>query len=72
MARLVSSALAAMLATVAVSSAYAGISLQGPRLSGIALQAPKSGRTAVSAVTLVTGETIALGRPSASSAAGRR
>ncbi|HEY1261739.1 MAG TPA: hypothetical protein VGF34_21020 [Stellaceae bacterium] len=62
MIRLVLAAVAAAsLATIATSSAYAGRSLQGTRLSGIAVQSLKYGRPAVTAVTLPLGETIELG-----------
>ena len=69
MARLVSMAMAAiLLTTAAIPSAYAGISLQGPRPSGIALQSLRSGWPTVIAVTLASGETIDLSGPPTSSA----
>jgi len=55
---------AAMLGTTAISSAHAGMTLQGPQLTGIALQSFASSRQVVTAVTLSSGETVVL-RPQA-------
>ena len=57
-------AAAAALAAAAVSTADAGMTLQGPQLTGIALQSLASNRPVVTAVTLRSGETVAL-RPQA-------
>ena len=54
----------AAICAAAISTAYAGASLQGPQLTGIALQSLASNRPAVTAVTLRSGETVAL-RPQA-------
>jgi len=50
----------ATLGAVAASTAYAGMNLQGPRLSGIALQSLAPTRPVVTAVTLRSGETVNL------------
>ena len=57
-------AAATMLAAAAISTADAGTTLQGPQLTGIALQSLASSRPVVTAVTLRSGETVAL-RPQA-------
>jgi hypothetical protein len=50
----------AALGTAATSTAYAGISMQGPLLSGIVLQSFESNQPLIAAVTLPSDETIDL------------
>jgi len=50
------------LAVAAASIAHAGVTLQGPQLTGIALQSLEPNQPAVIAVTLASGETIGLRR----------
>ena len=54
----------AALGAAATSTAYAGKTLQGAQLTGIAVQPLESDRPAVIAVTLPSGETVVL-RPQA-------
>ena len=56
---LAAAATAAVFAAAA-STANAGMSMQGPQLTGIALQSLASNRPVVTAVTLRSGETIDL------------
>jgi hypothetical protein len=58
-------AAAVVLATTATAVAHRGMSLQGPRLTGVALQFLASGRPDVTTVTLLSGETIELPRRAA-------
>ena len=55
-------ALAAMAtaALAAAPAAYAGSNLQGPRLTGIALESLEAGQPAITAVTLPSGEAVDL------------
>jgi hypothetical protein len=53
-------AVAALLGTAATASAHRGMSLQGPQLTGVALQSLASSRPAVTAATLPSGVTIDL------------
>jgi len=53
-------AVTAAFAAAAISTAHAGANLQGPQLTGIALQSLASNRPVVTAVTLRSGETVAL------------
>ena len=53
-------AAAAALGAAAVSTAHAGVSLQGPHLTGIAPKSLASDPPVVTAVTLRSGETIDL------------
>ena len=53
----------AALAAAATSPAYAGSSLNGPQLTGIALQSLTSNQPVVIAVTLPSGETVDLRHP---------
>ena len=64
MNKLARAAAATALAAVTVSIAHAGMSLQGPQFTGIELQSLASNRPVVTAVTLRSGETVAL-RPQA-------
>ena len=48
----------AVLCAAATSPAYAGIALNGPQLTGIALQSLASNQPVVTAVTLPSGETV--------------
>lgn len=50
----------AALGAAATSSAYAGMELQGPLLSGIALQSLESNRPIITAIVLPSGETVNL------------
>ena len=50
----------AALGAAAASSAYAGSSIQGPQLTGIALQSLASNQPVVTAVTFPSGETVDL------------
>ena len=50
----------AAVCAAAVSTADAGMSMQGPQLTGIALQSLASNWPVVTAVTLSSGETVAL------------
>ena len=50
----------AVLCAAAASPAYAGSNLNGPQLTGIALQSLASNQPVVTAVTLPSGETIDL------------
>jgi hypothetical protein len=50
----------AALGAAATSAAYAGSNLQGPQLTGIALQSLQSSHPAVIAVTLPSGATVDL------------
>jgi hypothetical protein len=50
----------AVLGAAATSSAYAGSNTQGPQLTGIALQSLESSQPVVIAVTLPSGDTVAL------------
>jgi hypothetical protein len=59
--QLASAAAVALLATIAASSACAGISLQGPQWNGIALQSLNSDRPSVIAATSSSGKTTELG-----------
>ena len=54
----------ATLGAVATSTAYAGMNLQGPQLTGIALESIQSNQPAVTTVTLRSGERVVL-RPQA-------
>ncbi len=51
---------AAALGLAATLSAHAGVRLQGPQLTGIALQSLASNHLVVTAVTLPSGETVGL------------
>ena len=53
----------AAVCAAAVSTANAGMSMQGPQLTGIAPQSLASNRPVVTAVTLSSGETVALRLP---------
>jgi len=58
-------AVAAALGVAAISTAHAGVNLQGPQLTGFALQSITTNQPIVTAVTLPSGETVVL-RPHAS------
>ena len=60
----VAAAAAAALGAAVTSTAFADFPLQGPQLTGIALQSFASSRQVVIAVSLASGETIVL-RPRA-------
>jgi hypothetical protein len=62
MNKLALAAAAAALGAAATSTAYAGSSLQGPLLTGIALQSLEDNQPVVTAVTLPSGETLDLRR----------
>ena len=51
---------AAALGAAATSTAYAGSNIQGPQLTGIALQALEAHQPVVTAVTLPSGDTVDL------------
>ena len=53
----------AVLGAAAASSAYAGIVLNGPQLTGIALQSLEANQPVVTTVTLPSGETVDLRQP---------
>jgi hypothetical protein len=63
--KLILAAAVAAIAATAIPSAFAGTTLQGPQLTGVALQSLVSGRPAVTAVRLASGETIGLNRHAA-------
>lgn len=50
----------AALGAAAASSAYAGSNLNGPQLTGVALQSLASNQPVITGVTLPSGETVAL------------
>ena len=50
----------AALGAAATSTAYAGSSLNGPQLTGVALQSLESNQPVVTAVTLPSGDTVDL------------
>jgi hypothetical protein len=54
----------AVLGAAVTSTAYAGINMQGPQLTGIALQSLETNHPVVTAVTLPSGEIVDL-RPQA-------
>jgi hypothetical protein len=54
---------AATTAALAATTAYGGMTQQGPQLTGIALQSLESNPPAITAVTLPTGETVDLRSP---------
>ena len=56
----VAAAAAAALCAAVTSTAFADFPLQGPQLTGIALQSFASSRQVVTAVTLPSGETVVL------------
>jgi hypothetical protein len=58
-------AAAAVSAAIAISPAFAGMGMQGPQLTGAALQSPALPRPVAVQVTLPSGEIIGLGRPAA-------
>lgn len=58
-------AAAAALGAAVAASAHAGVSLQGPRLTGFAAQSLPSGGPVVTEVTLRSGETVDLNRRTA-------
>jgi hypothetical protein len=58
-------AAAVLLGTGATASAHRGMTLQGPQLSGVALQSLASSRSVVTAVTFPSGETVKLHRRAA-------
>jgi hypothetical protein len=53
----------AALAAAATSPAYAGSNLQGPQLTGVALQSFEANQPVVITVTLPSGETVDLRHP---------
>lgn len=55
----------AALGAATTSTAFAGSNLQGPQLTGIALQTLESNQPVVTAVTLPSGETVDLRRQAA-------
>jgi len=57
-------AAATALGAAAISTAHAGANLQGPQLTGIALQSITTSQPTVTAVMLSSGETVVL-RPQA-------
>lgn len=66
------SATAGALAAAAMSSAFAGMSMQGPQLTGVTLQSPASDQPAIVAVMLPSGNTIDLHKAIGRKAAGHR
>jgi hypothetical protein len=50
----------AALGAAAASTAYAGISMQGPQLTGVALQSVEAAQPVAMAVSLPSGETVDL------------
>ena len=56
-------AAAATLGAAATLTAYAGITMQGPRLTGVTPQSVEAGQPVATTVTLRSGETVVLRPP---------
>ena len=56
-------AAASTLGAAATLTAYAGINMQGPQLTGIVLESVESNQPVVTTVTLSSGETVVLRPP---------
>jgi hypothetical protein len=61
----IAAAATAVVGATATSNAYAGSNLNGPQLTGIALQAVEAGQPVVTTVSLPSGETAKLRQPAA-------
>jgi hypothetical protein len=61
----VAAAATAVVGAAATSTAYAGSNLQGPQLTGIALQSLDASQSVVTTVSLPTGETVKLRKQAA-------
>jgi hypothetical protein len=61
----VAAAATAVVGAAATSTAYAGSNLQGPQLTGIALQSLDASQSVVTTVSLPTGEAVKLRKQAA-------
>jgi hypothetical protein len=61
----IAAAATAVVGAAATSTAYAGSNINGPQLTGMALQSVESHVPVVTAVSLPSGETVALRQPAA-------